>query len=263
MKKLILKKAKLFLGLVAALALPSCLQNETTITLNKDGSGTIVDETMLSAQMAQSMTQFAQPGQPDPIAEMFSEEKAKAKAAKIGEGVEYVKTEIIENDGKRGARVHYKFTDINKISINPGAAMESLGGDKVEAEEEKDEDLKFAYEDGKLKIIVPPSDFEDMAADNGPQDPQQEAMMMQAMADMRLTVKLVIADGIAESTASHVDGNTVTLFDIQVDKMFTHKDELKKIAETSKTDIDAAKAAFSKLEGIKIETKEDATVTIK
>jgi hypothetical protein len=37
------------LGIIAALALPSYLQNETTITLNKDGSGTVVEESFLSA----------------------------------------------------------------------------------------------------------------------------------------------------------------------------------------------------------------------
>lgn len=142
------------LGLLAALALPSCLQNETTVTLNKDGSGTVVEETFLGAKMLEMMTQFAQPGAPDPVAEMFSEDKAKAKIAKMGEGVE-------------------------------------------------------------------------------------------------------------STNATYTEGDTITLFDVQVGKMFAQKDELKKIGETSKTDMDAAKAAFAKLDGIKVETKRDVTVTLK
>ena len=47
MKKLLLAATSALI----ALALPGCLQNETTIHLNKDGSGTLVEETKLGAQM--------------------------------------------------------------------------------------------------------------------------------------------------------------------------------------------------------------------
>lgn len=262
MKNYFVKSAKLALGLITALALPSCLQNETTITLNKDGSGTIVEETMLGAQMMAMMTQFAQPGQPDPIAEMFKEDKAKAKTAKLGEGVEYVKTEMLDKDGTKGARVHYKFADINKVKVSPGDAVDDGGGEPAEGDAKKEE-VKFAYADGKLKIIVPPTNFDDMNVGGGEEQGAEAAQMKQMLADMRLSVKLVIADGIAETNASYVDGNAITLFDVRVGKMLEQEEALKKISETAKTDKEAAKAAFAKLEGIKIESKEDVTVTIK
>ena len=258
---------KWVLGLLAALALPSCLQNETTITLNKDGSGTVVEETFLGAKMLEMMTQFAQPGQPDPVAEMFSEDKAKAKITKMGEGVEYVKTEMIDKDGKKGARVHYKFADINKLKVNPSGAVDDMNQDAAPAEddEDKEENVSFSYADGKLKVITPPADFEDMQMpdEEGGENPEMEAMMKEMMADMRLTLKLKIADGIESTNATYTEGDTITLFDVQVGKMFAQKDELKKIGETGKTDMEAAKAAFAKLDGIKVETKEDVTVTLK
>lgn len=258
---------KLALGLVAALALPSCLQNETTVTLNKDGSGTVVEETFLGAKMLEMMTQFAQPGQPDPVAEMFSEEKAKAKIAKMGEGVEYVKTEMIDADGKKGARTHYKFADINKLKVSPSGAVDDMNKDapgEEEKEDEKEKTVSFSYADGKLKVVTPPTDFKDMdMGGEGAENPEMEAMMTEMMADMRLTLKLKAPGGIESSNATFTEGDTVTLFDVQVGKMFAQKDELKKIGETAKTDKEAAKAAFSKLDGIKIETKEDVTVTLK
>ena len=220
-------KAKLALGLFAALALPSCLQNETTITLNKDGSGTIVEETILGAQMLEMMNQLAEPGQPDPVAEMFNGEEVKEKAANFGEGVEYVKTEMIDKDGRKGARVHYKFADINKITAKPGEP-----GDPVSDMQESDDEVpaeaddnmavvKFQYADGKLKIISPPAVFEDLKKVHGAAggNPQLLAMQKQMFADMRLSMKLVIADGIAETNASYVDGNAITLMDVQVGRI--------------------------------------------
>lgn len=264
MKNRYTKMMKLGLGLLAALALPSCLQNETTMTLNKDGSGTVVEETYLGAKMLEMMTQFAQPGQPDPVEEMFSEDKAKTKAEKMGEGVEYVKTEIIDKDGKKGAIVHYKFADINKLKVSPSGAVDNMTEQADEQDEKKDESVSFSYADGKLKVITPPTDFEDMnMGDEGAENPEMETMMKEMMADMRLTLKLKIADGIASTNATHTEGDTITLFDVEVGKMFAQKAELKKIGETGKTDKEAAKAAFSKLDGIKIETKEDVTVTLK
>ena len=43
---------------LAALALPSCLQQATTIHLNKDGSGTLVEETTLGAQASAMLEQM-------------------------------------------------------------------------------------------------------------------------------------------------------------------------------------------------------------
>ena len=258
---------KLALGLVAALALPSCLQNETTVTLNKDGSGTVVEETYLGAKMLEMMTQFAQPGQPDPVAEMFSEEKAKAKTTKMGEGVEYVKTEMIDEDGKKGARAHYKFADINKLKVSPSGAVDDMNIDAADTEKKEDKKEKavsFSYADGKLKVLTPTIDYKDMdVGGDGAENPEMQAMMTEMMADMRLTLKLNVAGGIESSNATYTEGDTVTLFDVQVGKMAEQKDDLKKIGETAKTDKEAAKAAFSKLDGIKIETKEDVTVTLK
>ncbi len=269
MKYSLRKYLKLSLALSLSLFASSCLQTETTVNLNKDGSGTIVEQTTLGAQMIEMMGQFAQPGQPDPLLEMFSEEKSKAKAPKMGEGVEFVQTEIINAEGKKGARVHYKFADINKLNINPAGGLEAMndGGEEEEKEEEvkPEELLKFKYADGKLSLITPPTNFEDMnmGEEAGADNPEMEAMMKQMMGDMRMALKINLPGGIEKTNATHVEGNTVTVMDIQVGKMFAQKDALKKIAETAKTDKKAAEEAFSKLDGIKIEAKEDVSISLK
>ncbi len=256
---------KLALGLLFALALPSCLQNETTITVNKDGSGMMVEETYLTAAMLEMSSQFAEPGAPDPVETMFTEEKAKEKVASLGEGVEFVKMEMIEKNGIKGARTHYKFADISKLSVSPGGAMESLGDNAPKPEKKDDEALRFEFSDGELTILIPPTDFEEMAMDDAQegQNPQMEEMMKQMMEDMRIAIRLKAADGIEKTNASHVDGDTVTLFDVEVAKMFAQKDQMKAISETAKTDKDAAIEEFKKLEGIKVETQERVSVKLK
>ena len=79
MKKILLAMA----SAVTALVLPGCFQSETTIHLNKDGSGTLVEETRLGAQMLAMMDQMAaglgggEKAKADPVKQMFSDEKAR------------------------------------------------------------------------------------------------------------------------------------------------------------------------------------------
>jgi hypothetical protein len=258
------KYIRISLALILPLFASSCLQTEITVNLNKDGSGTFVEQTILGDQMLAMMTQFAQPGDPDPIQEMFSEEKSKAKIPKMGEGVEFVKVEMINEGGKKGGRVHYKFADINKLNINPAGVLEAMNEEEEQAEVDPKELLKFKYTDGKLSLIMPPTKFDEMYADLGDKEnPQAEAMAKQMMGDMRMTLKLNFPGGIDKTNATHVEGNTATLMDLQVGKMLGHKEALKKISETAKTDEAAAKDAFSKLDGIKMEMKPDVSISLK
>ncbi len=249
-----------------ALLSSSCLQHESTINLNKDGSGTIVEQTTLGQQMIAMMGQFGGEGQPDPMAEMFNEEKSKTSAGKLGEGVEFVKIEKIDEGGKKGARVHYKFADINKLSINPAGGLESMQGEGEELKADEKELVKFKYTDGVLSLVVPPTNFDDMNMGEEGQEgenAQMEAMAKQMMADMSLSLKINLPGGIEKTNATHVEGNTVTVMDVKVGKMFDQKDALKKIAETAKTDKKAAITEFNELEGIKMETNENVTISLK
>ena len=264
MKNSSIKKIRFALGFAVAIALPSCLENETTITLNKDGSGTIIEETVLATDMLAMMTQFSPPGTPDPFTDMFSDAKSKAKASKLGTGVEFVKTEMVRRGGKKGARVEYKFTDINNIEVNATDALEQLE-EPGSGTPKQDQAVKFIYTGGELKITTPPTDFEGMPipdTDAAEQDPQAE-MMSGMIKDTQVTMKLVIADGIAETNATHREGDTITLIDVEVGKMLSQKSKLKAIAETAKTDVEAAELEFSKLRGVKVETQNEVTVKVK
>ena len=126
------------LAIAAVLLTPSCLEYETNITLNKDGSGTITEETVFNAEIIGMLEMGAQQGgqAKSPLDALKDPEKAKAKAKDYGEGVTFVKIEEIARNGGKGVRVTYKFADINKISINPGEGLTNLApGTAAEAKE--------------------------------------------------------------------------------------------------------------------------------
>src|SRR4029453_17049713 len=73
------------LSVVVTLASAGCIRSTTAIDLHPDGSGTIVQETAVSAQalaMLKGMAAGNQPG--DAPTELFTEEQARKTAAAFG-----------------------------------------------------------------------------------------------------------------------------------------------------------------------------------
>lgn len=269
---------------LAALVLPSCLQQHTTITLNQDGSGTIVEETVFSAQMSAMLGGLGGIGgaenAKDPLKDLMSPDKAKERAAKLGEGVTVEKTEAIDADGKKGARVTYHFADINKVKFTDSASAmgEALGegmpapagADKPKVNKEP---TTFKYVDHVLTITNPDEEKaakeskedKEEAAEEGAADPQaaqMEAMMKGMMADMKISLKLVIPAGIAETNATHVDGNTITLAEMDMGKIMETPGAFKKLQDAGQ---DSAKAmeSLKDVKGVKLEAKKEITVKVK
>lgn len=262
-------------SLAAAFLLPSCFQQESTIHLNKDGSGTIVEEVKLGAQMIEMIGQMAAMGgedakKEDPLKNLASEEKAKERAEKMGEGVTVEKVEKI---GENGARTTYRFKDINKIKVNQSGGMDDLMNSPGMKVEKKEEPLAFKYADGTLTFAMPQpkkaegdgeKDAEKDAAAAQLEDPQAMEMMKQMFGDMKMAVKLVIEPGIAESNATHVDGNTVTLMEMDMGKLMKNEEAFKKLAKMgNEADPKKIGQVLKGVDGVKVETNENISIKVK
>ncbi len=247
---------------IALIGLTSCFQVESTISVKKDGSGTITEITHFGDQMKQMLAMGAAQGGgegADPFAKMLDKAKAEARAKKMGEGVELVSIEKIDADGKLGLKSVYKFSDINKLNYTAGSAM-NMGDAAGKAE---DGGMTFKFADGKLTIFqkkpdAPKGDGE--AAKPDEMDPRMLAQMQGLMKDMRITTKVKIESGIAKTDATHVDGDVITLGDIQMGKIMA---DPKKLKALQSGDFDKAKAALKGVDGIKFEEKESVTVEMK
>lgn len=258
---------------ISAVALTSCFQHEITVTLNKDGSGTVVEESLMGAAMLAMIGQFAAGLEAegaeaqDPAAELLSEESANERAKELGEGVSVAKIEPIEVDGAKGARVTYAFTNINQLNVDLGSGMNSMGGGGEEDPDapKKQNPIGFDYKDGKLTVKMPVPDRAD--AQETPAeapDAQTQAMMKQMFADMKMGIKLAMAQGIAESDASYRDGDTITLMEMNFGKLIENPANFEKLAATQNEEDPAVMmAALKGIDGVKLEAKPEFSVTLK
>jgi len=91
-------------------------------------------------------------------------------------------------------------------------------------------------------------------------------MIKGMFAGMRMALKVKSASGIASTDASFVDGDTVTLMDIQMDKLFDNPavlDKLSGLQNNPNMSPAAASEALKGIEGVRAEVKDTITIKLK
>jgi hypothetical protein len=215
------------LCLALTLASVGCIRSTTAIDVRADGSGTIVQETGISAQalaMLKGMAGAEKPGAAP--TELFSEEQARKAAAAMG--VTFVSGEPIKTGDLEGYRAKFSFDDISnvKVSMEQGAAGIAGG-------ESKQPPFAFTFNRGASSSLLTIQMPEQMPASKalpglsgtGASD-AEKAQAAQAMAMMKMMMRGLFVDvalnvdgRILKSNATHVDGSRVTLLQIDFDKL--------------------------------------------
>jgi hypothetical protein len=262
---------KLFRILAAALLAlftTSCFEQTAVIRLNKDGSGTITETTLLSAE-ASGMLEAMAGGGKDPLAKMADKDSAAAYAKKIGEGVELEKTGKITRGERTGVEVVYRFKDINTVKFTMGGSMaetaKSMAPAGMAEKQPEQQPASFKYADGVLTLVNPSNKpAEGEAAPQMPEVTDQQLAMAKGMfKDMKMGFTMEFPGGIEETNASHVEGNIVTMADIDFGKFVEDPAHLKKLMAANEQGPAAAAAAVKDIPGVKVETKEEFTVKLK
>ena len=272
------KCLRLLTAAAFALLASSCIEHHATIRLNKDGSGTIVEETTFGGQALAMLGQMAalggDAGAPDPMSQLVDEEAAKERAAAMGEGVTLEKVEPIDEAARKGGRVTYAFEDINRITYLFGDSINDAGKNMnpaaaAEAEDEgpKEQPLKFSFADGVLTFdnpgVDPGAEPEEAPEVAEELDAASMAMAQQMFQGMRLSLKIEAPGGIEETNATHVDGNTVTLVDMDMGKLVEDPEKFKALVAANPQTPAEMQEAMAGVEGVKVETEDKLKIELK
>jgi hypothetical protein len=220
-----------------ALASAGCIRSTTAIDLHPDGSGTIVQETGVSAQaqaMLKGMGGNQTGGGPT---ELFSEEQARKAAAAMG--VTFVSGEPIKTADLEGYRARFSFDDISKVKVSMEQGAAAVGG-----AESKQPPFSFSFNRGPSSSILTidmPEQMPSSKALSGlpgaggttdadkAQAAQALAMMKMMMRGLFVDVALNVDGRILKSNANHVDGSRVTLLQIDFDKLLADDTALQRL----------------------------------
>jgi hypothetical protein len=222
------------LALVIALGSTACLRSTTSIELNTDGSGTILQETAVSAQamgMLQGLAGANAAGEKPP--QLFGEEQARKTAATMG--VKFVSGEPIKTGDLEGYRARFAFDDISKVTVK----LDQGANDLAPGTETKKPPFGFAFTRGSsasaLTIQMPDQPpggglpLPGADADKA-QTAQALAMMKMMMKGLYVDVTLNVNGRIVKTNAPYVDGSRVTLMQLDFDKLLADDAALLKLS---------------------------------
>lgn len=282
---------KLFRGVIvfalgiSLFSTTGCIDASTTVFVNKDGSGRVVETIYLTKQFEQMMQQMAlhSGDQSAGGAIEINEAEAEKKASKMGKGVRLVSVKEIQNkDGSKGTLTTYEFDNIETLRISPDPNIpgeERMKQTMPQAETKtKDSDpIVFTFNPGnkaELAIKMPrekpsvPAEIPEPTQRQQQPGPQEMAMMKQMFAGFRVRMLVAINGNITDTNAAHVDKtskpNHITLFDMNIGELLNDEQAFKKLSAIGKTqNIQEAMGKFQNIKGIKAEPSEKITITFK
>jgi len=266
-------RTRLAAALLPTLILAGCLQSNTIVRVNADGSGTLENQTVMTAAALAQMRQLTGAlrganAQVDP----FSEEQARAVAAQMGEGVTLLSSEPIKTGTSEGRTTVYAFRDITKLRVSQAPATPggtslragglSAGGDRGMVTI----DLDRTAAGSALLTLHTPGDplsalFNQIGSVNrqgGPIAPDQMVMMRQMLGGMRIALRVEPMGRLIRSNSPYVEGQTVTLFDIDIDELLKNEEAFARL-QSAKTPAETA-AALANVPGVKIAPERDITI---
>jgi len=250
----------------AALPLAACFQSSTVVHVKADGSGTIEQRTLVTDAALDQLRAFTilgggRGGDVDPL----SESQARDLASAIGTGVTYVSSMPTKIQGSQGRDATYAFTDISQVRLSeqpqiPGANI-SVRGTGI-----GDSPIAFTMSrqaDGSavLRILVPGLNLPGTAGSpNGisAPTPDQLEMAKQLLAGAHLTVAVEPEGRLVRTSSPYVEGNRVTLIDVDLDQATKDPALLEKL-RSMKT-LEDAKAAVKDVPGLKLNLDPEITI---
>lgn len=259
--------------LVISVFSTGCLELNTLVKVNKDGSGTVEETLLFSSEVVQMIKQFSE-SMPDSGSEKFSlmdEKQIRESALKMGEGVKYVSAKPLRKSGREGYVALFSFKDIRKLKINQSPDSKIPMNESQPEEGEKEEIFTFDFQKGstsKLTINLPEPDFKGDDKNEGIDDSTSQEhndfgeldKAKQFLKDMRISIVVAFEGSIEETDAQFVDGNKITLFDVNFGELLKHEDKLKELKDVNPQSFEEAKEILKDIPGIKIEMNKKVTV---
>lgn len=249
--------------LFSALFISGCIEVDTSVNLNKDGSGTIEEKILMSGAMISMLKEFTNAFASDSSKKeefnIYDPKELESKASTYGEGVKFVSGEKIKDGEREGFKAVYSFTDINKLKLdqNPGSQVPMGMGSEAN---EKKELFTFQFEPGNpanVIIHMPKNQMkekeEETEKDTSQNSQENIEKVKEIMKDMKISLKLNINGKITSTNASYVNGSNITLFKINFNDLLDNPEKLKELQSKNPQSLEEMRELVKGIKGIKIE----------
>jgi len=265
-----------FIKLIILLFIPvilfsGCIKVRSNVVINKDGSGILEEQVLMSDAVVAMMNEFMSSFQDSTSApeefKLFKEDELRDKASEYGEGVKYVSGEEVKIDGWQGYEAIYSFEDLNKLKMetDPNTKIENPQNDEQETEY-----FSFKFIPGDIaELIIDRPDLsnemkdDEIAVETETDNQEIDDNLIKMMDGMSMNISLEINGEIVETNASYVDGSKVTMLDIDFSEILKNKESLELFKKNPPNNLDEMKAIAENISGMKVEFQKPVTIKFK
>lgn len=256
-------------------AMTGCVTSDTLIKLNPDGSGVVVQKTLMSTEMIsqltammQGMTQQmagSQIGQKEmKMPELFSDKDARAKASKMGEGVSYISSRKIKTGGMEGQEATYAFSDVTKLKLSEKPEAPSMPGmqeGSVKSSETTFRFSKLPNGHSLLTAVFSPRSSRKGASQDSPKlpftenktpAPEQMEQIKKLFAGFKIGMAIDVQGSLVKTNSLYQEGTRVTLLEMDFSELLSNEALLQQAAMMKGQTLDDAKELLKGLKGFKI-----------
>jgi len=236
----LLRALAVLVTVLAATATTACFRSDTVIHVKADGTGTIEQTNLankemlgMAAGMAKSAAKEAGADTSttpslDNLGDLFDEAKIREQASTFGEGVRYVSSEPLTEDGLSGVKAVFAFDDVRLVNLSNGG-----GSGRGATTPQLRFDLQRAPDGtSTLHVRLPegsrPAATPDPAAAGAPAAPPRQQIPPEALAMVRnmfkgarLTVGVEVDGAIVTTDAPARQGSRVTVFGLDFEQLLS------------------------------------------
>ena len=238
----------------------------TVLKVNGDGSGTIDHRMVYTKAALAQLKSFStlggsRAGDTDPL----SEQQARDMTASIGPGVTYTSSELVTTPLGEGRDTIYTFTDVSTLRIStqpaaPGGVAIKTQGFSTKPSASESITFSMTHEangNAVLHIHVPEPNYLDFFG--SPQAAGQIGMIKTMLAGARVLLAAEPAGALVRTSSPFVEGQRVTLLDIDLDTVLADDTLLPRIQAVAATPAEA-KAVLMSAKGLKINLDPEITI---
>lgn len=259
-----------------ALSLGGCLNSNTLIIVKGDGSGTIEQTMTMNPQTAAQLQQMAGSFGGQGAAKkggFFNEQDLRDAASKMGEGVTFVSATPIRTAQAEGTKALYAFTDITKLRMNQkptppggGGTLQGVPGGSAP------EDMLFrfaktprgtatvtaVFPEGKIDQARKTKPAAEPAKAPDPMQAAALAMVKQMFNGFKVSIAMQPAGRILKTNSSYVDGQRVTLLEMDLGQLINDEATLQKLQAAGS--LEEVKRVMQGMKGVKINQDREVSV---
>ena len=264
-------------------ATSGCVTSDTLIKLNTDGSGVVVQKILMSTEMIAQLTTMMQAlaqqmvgkeaGQKDmKMPELFNEEDARAKAAKMGEGVRFVSSRKITVEGMEGQEAIYAFRDITKLKLNEKPEAPSMPGlQSSPSGNARETTFRFSkLPNGHAQLVAVFSQSPPKKTSDEPEgEPSKAAKAPTAeqleqakkfFAGFRIGMAVEVQGNLVRTNSVYQDGTKVTLLEMDFSELLSNDTLLQQAVAIKGQNLEEAKELLKGLKGFKINLDPEVSI---